>query len=82
MSGIQLEHVFFVFCPCLDATDSVGLERSIAHSETKKMAEEWKGPTQGVYLRRLSPFYNRVHWGRNKKLINNKFIHKKKTKEI
>ena len=31
---------FFVFCPCLDVTDSVGLERSIAHSETKKMAEE------------------------------------------
>ena len=31
---------FFVFCSCLDATDSVGLERSIAHSETKKMAEE------------------------------------------
>ena len=47
MSGGKTCHVwhpiracFFVFCSCLDATDSVGLERTIAHSETKKMAEE------------------------------------------
>ena len=76
---------FFVFCPGSYATDSVGLERSIAYivrqrKWLKNERDQHRVSTWGS-LRHIHNSF-RVHWDRNQKLINNKFIHKEKTKEI